>query len=281
MTTTPFLRTLSLLTLTALLAQQTQALGQQPTSPAPQAVTQTEAAQPPLPTPLKQGTEVQLVLTESVSSATAVRGQLVRMAVAKDVVENGVVLIPRGTPATGIVKQVARAVPGKSDGSLRIVPQEITMSNGLIYRLQADAPGEDPCGDMGPCWALIGGAILFIPLFVGFAILASPWLIKDAVDNNKAEKQYRATHSAKPARIPGEEMVKQACWTEMSYTSDQLSLTAPPSGSPSTADRDTLDAQCPAQRLKVQPVAVTPQPVPTLAPTALTPEPHPALAPQP
>ena len=283
MTTSPFLRTLSLLTLTALLAQQTQALAQEPTQQpaanAPQAVTQPEAA-PVIPVP--KGTYVNLVLTEQVSSATATKGQTVRMAVSKDVLENGVVLIPRGTPATGVVKQVARAIPGKSDGSLRIVPQEITMPNGLLYRLRDSPPGEDACGDMGPCWALIGGAILLSPLILAYAIVFSPWLIASSIQDHKTEKQYRATHPAKPEPTPGQERVEAACTINFAYTSDQLSLIAPSADSASTtANRDTLDALCPAHPLKVQPVAVTPQRLPVPSPTELSADPHPALAVQP
>jgi hypothetical protein len=74
---------------------------------------------------LKKGTYVRLVLLETVSSATATKGQSVRMLVKEDVSADGVIVIPKGTSATGIVAWVRKAVPGKKDGSFSITESRI------------------------------------------------------------------------------------------------------------------------------------------------------------
>lgn len=69
---------------------------------------------------LKKGTDVHLVLLESVSSATATKGQSVHMAVLDDVTDgNGVIVIPKGTSATDVADGVIKAVPGKGTGAYR------------------------------------------------------------------------------------------------------------------------------------------------------------------
>jgi hypothetical protein len=72
------------------------------------------------PIVLKKGTDVHLVLLESVSSATATKGQSVHMAVLDDVTDgNGVIVIPKGTSATDVADGVIKAVPGKGTGAYR------------------------------------------------------------------------------------------------------------------------------------------------------------------
>jgi hypothetical protein len=72
----------------------------------------TEASKPIV---LKKRTFVEVVLLETVSSATATKGQSMRMAVENDVKIDGVVAVPKGTSATDIVVRAGKAVPGKKE----------------------------------------------------------------------------------------------------------------------------------------------------------------------
>jgi hypothetical protein len=105
-----------------------------------------------------------MVLMESVSSAIATKGQVVRLAVEKDVVIDGHLVIPRGTPGTGAVARLQKGVPGKKDGYLTVRPIAMTLADGTTVRLKENRTGEDDCGDMGPCWALFSIAAPLLPL---------------------------------------------------------------------------------------------------------------------
>ena len=61
------------------------------------------AAQDAKPVRVMPGTEVQLVLEESLSSQTATKGQKFSLTVKRDVLVQGHVVIPKGSPATGLV----------------------------------------------------------------------------------------------------------------------------------------------------------------------------------
>jgi hypothetical protein len=95
---------------------------------------------------------LRIVPLETVSSATATKGQPVRMAVGEDEMVNGLVLIPKGTPVTGKVTHLRKGIPGKRDGSIYVEPTILTLANGALVKLRHNRPGEDDCGDMGPCW---------------------------------------------------------------------------------------------------------------------------------
>lgn len=110
-----------------------------------------------------KGTEIELALQEDVSSADAQNGQVVRMAVDKDVVIDGRVAIPKGTAVTGEVVHVRRAVPGMTDGDVEIRPRGLTLADGTILRLREYPPVEDACANVGPCWVL---DVLFAPIVV-------------------------------------------------------------------------------------------------------------------
>ena len=115
---------------------------------------------------LEKGQEVELQLLESVSSATGRNRQVVKLATVSDVVENGIIAIPKGAPAVGVVKHVRKALPGKKNGYLEIEASELTLPNGTIVKLGEYPPGDDACGDMGPCWALFIAAAPFTPLLL-------------------------------------------------------------------------------------------------------------------
>jgi hypothetical protein len=100
------------------------------------------------PVVLKKGTPVELLLLDSVSSAGAVRGQSVRMVAGCGVTTfDGVVLIPKGTPAVGVVKWVRRAEPGKKDGEVSIKPTNLNLPNSAVIALRNYRfPEEDGLG---------------------------------------------------------------------------------------------------------------------------------------
>ncbi len=135
-----FLKSLTILALAALLTQQTSALAQQPIESSPPA----SPAPPAAPPAVRHGTIVEVTLLDSLTSATAVQGQPVRLAVAKDVKLHGSVVIPRGTPVKGIVSEVEKAAPGDRGGWLTILPQEIDLPNGSRLAI-SDKPHAAPC----------------------------------------------------------------------------------------------------------------------------------------
>jgi len=105
------------------------------------------------------------VLTEEVSSATAKKGQTVRLELDKDWEVEGQVILPKGTPALGVVNHLVRAIPGKKDGYVDVKPVSIQLSSVRKLRLSEYPPGEDACDDMGPCWALYTIAFtVFLPI---------------------------------------------------------------------------------------------------------------------
>jgi hypothetical protein len=86
------------------------------------------------------------------------------MAVAKDVIVNGLVVIPKGTLASGEVSKLIKAVPGEKDGFVWVRATNLILGNGEHPKLKEYRSGEGACGDMGPCWALLIVAAPFIPL---------------------------------------------------------------------------------------------------------------------
>jgi hypothetical protein len=99
-----------------------------------------QAALLPSSAVVAKGVEVKFVLLDSVSSATATRGQPVRFAVAEDVWVDGLVAIPRRTPANGVVRRVRKGVPGEYAGYLTLEPREILLANGSRIKFGAYPP---------------------------------------------------------------------------------------------------------------------------------------------
>jgi hypothetical protein len=112
-------------------------------------------------------TEIRLILLETISSATASKGQSVRMAVARDVSVNGVVVIPKGAPAIGVIDFVRKAVPGKKDGDASIKPISVNLPNSSPITLrryngsESDALGEALLPILPFCFAVTLVAIPF------------------------------------------------------------------------------------------------------------------------
>jgi hypothetical protein len=158
-----------------LVAQQTASSEQSPTAP-----DLASAAKPKVATiTLPRKTVVELALLETVSSATAQKGQAVRLVVKKDVVVNGTVVIPRGTPASRQVTSVHKAVLGKTDGSIQIKPISLTPPDGSSIVLRGytynDDDADGVCEGFVSCLALSVIIVsISLPLVVAFWV-ASPF----------------------------------------------------------------------------------------------------------
>jgi hypothetical protein len=126
----------------------------------------------PKPVPLRRSapisvaknTQIVLITLEPVSSATASNGQLVRLAVQDDLIVNGLVAIPKGTLATGVVTHLQKGIAGKQDGYVK--PVSLAMSNGKQAKLWESAYGEDDCANAGPCWLLWTISAPLMPLIL-------------------------------------------------------------------------------------------------------------------
>ncbi|WP_058188998.1 hypothetical protein [Terracidiphilus gabretensis] len=187
------------------------------TAIAQQSVTQNNPEPPTLADTVTISREIKIefFLLESVSSSTAERGQIVRLAVANDVSTNGVVVIPKGTLAEGKVTHVHQGIPGKRDGQITVEATSMLLSNGQRLRLRQYPPGEDDCGDMGPCVVL---AIVVAPVaIIALAVYAviSPVALADYIRNRKySPKVYPA----------GTQMTLQPCERVDAYLSKKIAI---------------------------------------------------------
>jgi ribosomal protein L35AE/L33A len=102
---------------------------------------------------LPKHTMIDLTNLEALSSATAYKGQKVPMAVASDVIVKGHVVIPRGTPATGVVTSVRKAIPGKRDGYLMVdqVTLDFPGSSSVALQFWTDPSGDGFCTGFFTC----------------------------------------------------------------------------------------------------------------------------------
>lgn len=98
---------------------------------------------------LKAGTPVVLSTVESISSKTAVSGNVVDFKVVSDVVAEGNVVIPAGTIAKGQVSSVSKASALGKGGELSISVSSINGVDGSLIPLSGatvSASGKDKVG---------------------------------------------------------------------------------------------------------------------------------------
>jgi hypothetical protein len=150
---------------------------------------------------IPKGTEVRLVLMQTLSSATARNGQVVHLTTSKDLIVNGVLAIPEGIAARGVVKHVTKAVPGRKDGYLEVEPSSVSLPDGRFIPLRSYPPGEDACGDMGPCWVLY--------------TLLGPFAVAGKVRNSIENGNYKE---------PGENKVLSASREVFGYTAHTVTI---------------------------------------------------------
>ena len=147
----------------------------------------------PLRATIRRDTQIDFITLEQVSSATATKHQQVHLAVASDLVIKGLVAVPKGTPALGEVSRLTRAVSGKQDGFIRVVPTTLTLADGTLVKLKENRTGEDDCADMGPCWVL---AIVSAPLLP--AILIKKLLDGQEIPEEKPQGKEQTLETGYP-----------------------------------------------------------------------------------
>ena len=133
---------------------------------------------------LRRGTIVPLIRLETISSATAKVGQIERFAVSEDVKANGIVVIPKGTPASSVVTYVRKAICGQRNGMVTVGPPSLTLPDGSSIPLRY-VPYTDPEA------AGLSGVVLFIA--------ALPFVFSDMA---------KARH---PAPEPGNDEILPLC----------------------------------------------------------------------
>jgi len=105
---------------------------------------------------LPAATMVSLTSLQEISSKHIEQGQRFQFAVVTDISENGVVVIPRGSIATGVISmKTGRAVGGKS-GKFDITFQSVT-ANGITFPLSGVFHQEGKGNTVG---ALFGSIII-------------------------------------------------------------------------------------------------------------------------
>lgn len=190
----------------------------------PRSVTRSEPAAKLVP----KGTGIDFVLLEPLSSATTVKGQKVRLAVSKDVAVKGVIAIPRGTPAEGVVSDVRKAKPGKRDGEIMFRPVRLLLSDGSGVKIGEYPPGKDSCGPKGSC-------LLLIPVAVPLVFFFWPDLVQSAWQDHKI-------------RHRGIDKQVDACMPSHGYTAKNLAIV--PTEDSKTKDAESaanLEVICPAK----------------------------------
>lgn len=134
----------------------------QPQAPAPAVAAQVQYAPAVAPQTnqavrfLPAGTIVSLTPLEQLTSKHMREGERHQFIVVNDVMDNGVVVIPRGSPATAVVTmQTGRAVGGKS-GKFDVTFENVT-ANGVNFRLSGVHRQEGKGNTLG---ALLGSIII-------------------------------------------------------------------------------------------------------------------------
>lgn len=209
-----------------LVAQQATGSGQIPFAPVSHPVTQSKGRS----ITLRRGTVVPLTPLESASSATAQLGQAVRYAVSEDMAVDGIVVIPRGTPVSGGVIFVRKAVLGQQNGRVAFEPVSLALADGSSIPLR-EAPSTD-----GEAQGLAGVALLIAGL---------PFLFID---------MFRENH---PAPEPGDDETLPSCrhlWGSTTK-SVRINLAVLTQALPWSSKVD-VDSACPALARRVP--SVTP-----------------------
>ena len=92
---------------------------------------------------IPKGTRIELLSVEQISSDTAKENSLVRFALARDLLVNGVTVLDAGTPVEGRVSRVRRGVPYRQWGELTITIRKIQIGTHAHMRLRSSDP-ENP-----------------------------------------------------------------------------------------------------------------------------------------
>ncbi len=110
---------------------------------------------------LVMGTPVRLVTAQALSSKTQVKGDLVALRTAEDLIVDGVVAIPKGTPATGQVSDARIKGAMGMGGRLTLRPLYLSVGNRTVRLTGSAADG----GGVQP--GAVIGTVLIAPFFTG------------------------------------------------------------------------------------------------------------------
>lgn len=94
---------------------------------------------PSAPNELAPGTNFTIRLSEDLSTDDTQRGQVFRGVIARNVYKNGQIVIPAGSGIRGRVVQVSQGHHLGPHATLRLRPDEITLPDGTVYRIDAEA----------------------------------------------------------------------------------------------------------------------------------------------
>jgi hypothetical protein len=137
-------------------------------NPAP-AATLTPGHQAPEGIVLEDGTPVNLVLDENVSSADAVKGETIALETVDDIVVNGFVVIPRGSTAWATVTDVQHKRRMGRAGHVDMNIDKVRLEDGekVLLRAVKDSQGGSNTGKMVGAMAAtaiftLGGSALFL-----------------------------------------------------------------------------------------------------------------------
>jgi hypothetical protein len=139
----------------------------------------------------------EMVLDEPLSSATAKKGQTVRMKLKEPWVAEGHFIAPVGTPAMGTVRRVDRAIPGKRNGRVIITAGSIQLPSGKTIPLNIQMPDGDECDDVGPCLLVYG---IWAAVEAPFLVIELPVALVELPRTIKKERREQGAY-----RIQGEE----------------------------------------------------------------------------
>jgi hypothetical protein len=214
-----------------LAAQEATSAVQSPIAPEPLPSAQAKSAT----ITLRRGTIVPLTPLESVSSATAQVGQAMRFAVTEDVTIDGAIVVPKGTPASGVVTYVRKAIPEQRDGRVGGELISLNLPNGSSVPLR-EVPYADPEAEG------LSGVVL--------TIAALPFWIGDLI-----KKKH-------PAPEAGIDETMSLCWQWWGSTTKKVRINlAIPAQAPPSHPAIDVDSICPAHsRKSPPPVRLAPQP---------------------
>jgi hypothetical protein len=194
---------------------------------------------------LRKGSTIDFALLEPLSSATAVKGQPVRMAVVEDVEAGGVIAVPRGTPAEGVVSEVHRAKAGKRDGEVTFRPVRLLLSDGTRVKIGKYSRRQTD-------WKAAGSYALLVPIEATLVFFYWPALVEAAWNDHKT----RNTGQKPNIRPAGVEMQFPACTFTLGYTAKDLAIARTDHGKAKEVESAaSLEAICPANPPSIQNVA--------------------------
>jgi hypothetical protein len=132
------------------------------------------SASVPEPLKVERDTKLELLLVEPLTSATAKKGQTVRLELANAWVVNGREILPKGAPAVGIVDSVQHPVPGKKSGHVAVVKGSIQLPSGKKVPLSLSMPDYWDCDGTNACAVFAGLGAIVVGPFLAIDFVAHP-----------------------------------------------------------------------------------------------------------